>query len=84
MKSMLSSSTRIYKIAFIETDDISIEKLSLEELVKLNKTEGADFEWKYAIQEIIDKILDLKQFENLSFKSNRDNPNSLAIILRMQ
>jgi len=82
MKTMISQSERRYKIAFIESEDISVETLSLNELITLQEQEGADYEWKYAISQIIDKVLDLKLYENLPFNSNRDNSKSLAIILR--
>lgn len=79
---MLSQSEREYKIAFIESDDIPVVKVSLKQLVELSEKQGADYEWKYAVAEIIDEVMDLKVYENLSFQSVRDNPKSLAIILR--
>ena len=51
------------------------------ELVKIDEYGS---EVLYSIQEMTDKILDLKKGESLFFKANRDNENDKGIILRIQ
>lgn len=43
----------------------------------------ADYEYIYAMAEMIDTILDLKKGENLYFQSDRDDKGSKGIITRI-
>lgn len=74
------NSRRRYTIAVADQHGLSTERLSLNTLFR-NK-EG--YEYKYAIADMIDAILDLKEGESLYFQSNRDDTNSKGIILRTQ
>lgn len=42
-----------------------------------------DEEWKYAVSEIMDSVLDLKVGEMLHMRFNRDNQDSAGIIKRV-
>ncbi len=76
-------SKRKYKVAIVESDDISVTTLTLDHITN-NLPGGADYEYKYALAERLDDILDLKQYEKLTFQWNRDNPNTLGIVLRIE
>lgn len=74
-------SKRKYKIVLVESDDVTIETMTLENL--LSPIAAGDYEYKYALDEITDSILDLKVYDKMTFQFNRDNPQSLGIILRI-
>ena len=52
---------------------------TLEEITN----EKSEFEYHYALQDDIDKILDLNVSEALCFQFNRDDKNSLGAIKRI-
>ena len=43
-----------------------------------------DFEYNYALQEIVDEILDMKFNETIYFQHNRDDENSKALLTRIK
>jgi len=82
MKNIKTNSQRVFKIAFAETDTISMQKYTLDDLLNVADN-GGDYEWKYAISEIIDTVLDLRRFDRMQFLYSRDNPNSFGLIVRI-
>lgn len=75
------NSKRLFTVAYLEANfTYSNPGLNLEQ-VYLNDEE---LEWKYAIQENIDKVLDLKVDERLVMNFNRDNSDSAGFIKRIR
>lgn len=73
-------SNRQYLVAFIEGEAIETHYPTLSDI--LNPAD--EWEWKYAIQEDFDKILDLKIGERLMMNFNRDNKDSSGILKRIK
>lgn len=72
------NSKREYRVLLVENgNDTSI----YQSLKNILADDGAEV--NYAMQEIIDSILDLKVGESLYFQPNRDDRNSKAIIFRL-
>lgn len=74
------NSNRKFKVACVSSDDISVDTITLHDLIEAKD----GYEWQYSLLDILDRVLDLKQYENMTFNYNRDNSNSLGIILRWQ
>lgn len=77
MKNM--NSHRHYIAAYIEYDRPLTSSFSLMDV--LDDTD--DMEWKYAVQDEIDKLLDLKIGERMQCQFNRDNFDSQGWIKRI-
>lgn len=87
------NSIRRYRIATIDIDDFIIfDDIPIQDIIgKTNYSELElfdnpffDSELQYALQDILDNILDLKLHEKLQFQSDRSVENSLGIIIRTQ
>ena len=86
------NSIRRYRIAIIDRegfiifDDIPIQdiigKTNYSEL-ELFDNPFFDSELQYALQDILDNILDLKLYDKIHFQSDRSVENSLGIIIRI-
>lgn len=74
---------RTYKIALIESDNISVVTNSLNDIIDGTKKSDA-YEYMYAIEENIDALLDLKVYEKMTFQFCRDDQNTLGVILRIK
>lgn len=88
MKNQINSH-RKYAIAFIETHGtFAVDEMYLHEFYQADPESGEDdeslCEYKYAIQDNIDEILDLKVGERLAMKFIRDNSDSDGFIRRIQ
>jgi hypothetical protein len=77
----MKKSKRRYIIAIVESEAIPTISLSIDQIANPLEN-GADYEYRYALNELIDEILDLKLYEKMTFKWNRDNPGTIGIILR--
>jgi hypothetical protein len=78
-------SIRIYTIVYLESDfTYSNPCVKLSDIYDDDYKEGKDFEWKYAIQDNIDKVLDLREGERLQMNFNRDNKDSAGFIKRIK
>ena len=86
------NSIRRYRIAIIDREDFIIfDDIPIQDIIgKTNYSELElfdnpffDSELQYALQDILDNILDLKLHENLQFQSDRGVENSLGIIIRI-
>lgn len=76
---MLVNTKRHYQIALCEGSKIAL--MGIEAGLIIQPKEH-DYEYIYALNEMLDEILDLKVGDSLYFKHNRDNKDSKAIILR--
>lgn len=75
------NSKRQYEIQMIEGGgEFSQRKINLFRLLNLKKNE---WEYIYALHEILDKVLDLKDGQSMYFQPCRDNDDSKGIILRI-
>jgi len=81
MSKEIIHSNRKYKVAICDADGIALEKVSIRQL--LSTDTGNNWEFIYSMQDIIDKVLDLKEGESITFQPNRDDPNSKGIIYRL-
>lgn len=78
-------SIRFFLIAFIEDNSISTHFETLENILDMTPgNNNNDCEYRYAMQDNIDNILDLKVGERLLMKFNRDNPDSEGYIKRVE
>lgn len=75
------NSKRKYQIATIEAYEFQ-EKQSLTIYDLCSKDDDSDTEVKYALQDIGDKVLDMKIGDSLYFQPNRDDKKTKGIILR--
>lgn len=71
-------SSRKYVVAFIEGSANCQYFPTLAEIL-----DDSNAEWKYAIQEDFDKLLDLKVGERMMMQFNRDNTDSTGFIKRV-
>jgi hypothetical protein len=76
---MAYNSRRFYAIAFIEGDSTNTHFELLEQILDDN-----GYEYRYAMQDQIDAILDLKIGERHQMKFNRDNEDSDGFIKRIE
>ena len=60
----------------------STEKVNLLSIYEKSENEN-DFEFKYALQDSIDEILDMKINETIYFQYNRDDQNSKGLLTRI-
>lgn len=74
-------SARRYVVAFIEGNAACTYFPTLADI--LDDSEGNDYEWKYAVQERFDDLLDLKIGDRLLMNFNRDNTDSTGYIKRI-
>lgn len=78
MKNSELISKRKYAVTFITGESIDTHWPTLSELLADDNDE-----WKYAAQEQIDKILDLKNGDVYQMYFNRDSKDSLGLIKRI-
>ncbi len=71
-------STRQFTIAECENGRMEICELTLQEILDPK----VDLETVFALQDQIDRLLDLKSGESMYIQPNRDNSESKCIILR--
>ena len=74
----MNDSNRTYSIAFIDDCMELIDVISIEEILRNDHSE-----LNYALQSVLDDVLDLKKGESMYFQPNRDNDNSKGIIVRI-
>ena len=75
-------SARMYCVICVEFGIISKNNVTLPDLLLINLG-GAEMEYKYAMYEKMDEILDLKRLQSMYFQPNRDDDNSKGIITRI-
>lgn len=74
-------SVRQYKVAISDNSGISIEFVKVNALFNPIKN-AEEYEFIYAMRELVDDILDLKMNEAIYFQSNRDDKTTKGIIHR--
>lgn len=79
---MKSNSKRTYDLVIHESVDGFHEiKITIDEIM-FPKDKNA-FEYIYALQDIIDKVLDLPSGKAMYFQPDRDNKEAIGIIARI-
>lgn len=73
-------SKRKYKVAISDSVGITVEHVTLNTLMN----DGAEYEYIFAMREIMDEILDLKVNEALYFRPNRDDKTTKGIVHRVE
>lgn len=73
-------SARSFKSITQDGNHTSQMAFSLEDIVKNH----GDYEIYYALDDVLDQVLDLKVEETMYFQPNRDNKMSKGILLRIQ
>lgn len=81
----MTNSKRKFKIILVVADYSAIhpEIKTIDELLNV-KSSGEDHEYMYSLNEVIDDVLDLKKRQHLFFQWNRDDSDSVGIIVRME
>lgn len=76
-------SQRMYKVAVCDNNiGMTIEKITIQSLLRQSSNKDNLPEWIYAMQDISDNILDLKLGESMLFQPSRDDKTSKGIIYR--
>ena len=81
MKTVVLNLGRRFKLATCDPIMGSSEVTS-EQLFTVNES-YTEYEYVYALREMIDTVLLLKRGESMYFQPNRDDPNSKGIIKRI-
>ena len=79
------NSNRKFKITHFDREDVKEFTVTFRDLIGAVK--DSDFygtEMQYSLDEQLDEVLDLKLWERMSFLEDRNDPNSLSIIIRVQ
>ena len=79
------NSNRKFKITHFDREDVKEFTVTFRDLIGAVK--DSDFygtEMQYSLDEQLDEVLDLKLWERTSFLEDRNDPNSLSIIIRVQ
>lgn len=72
---------RIFECVWFEGTTLTHKVVPLHRI--LNQIEN-EFEYIYAIADDMDKVLDLKKGETISFQFTRDNSSSIGILRRSE
>tara|TARA_R100000995_G_scaffold84922_1_gene65899 strand:+ start:21375 stop:21626 length:252 start_codon:yes stop_codon:yes gene_type:complete len=75
------NSYRKWKLIIICENDVYQVKVDLEKIYAKTDQED-DYEYMYAIQEQIDKLLDMKKNERIAFEFNRNDNSEPGYIIR--
>lgn len=79
---MSTNSKRAYELVIHESvDGFYNIKITIDEI--MHPKDKNAFEYIYALQEIMDKVLDLPSGKAIYFKPDRDNNDALGIIARV-
>ena len=82
MATKLLSFTREYRLRFLDNGVFDSARINAK--ILLDETIVNDYEYIYALRDIINEVLDLKIGESMYFQPNRDNADSKGIILRVE
>lgn len=77
-------SKRKYTIAIADAEGLSLERISLNSLIEKGRGNQNEYEYIYALTDILDSVLDLKVDESIYFQPNRDDKTSKGIIRRFE
>jgi len=82
---METNSKRKYEVTIVENGIMNIKGIKISAILTSNDNDPNDegYEFEYALQGIVDDVLDLKQGDSMYFQPNRDNGDSKGIILRV-
>ena len=79
------NSNRKFKITHFDREDVKEFTVTFRDLI--GSVKDSDFfetEMQFSLDEQLDEVLDLKLWERMSFLEDRNDPNSLSIIIRVQ
>lgn len=79
------NSNRKYKITYFDREDVKEFTVTFRDLIGAVK--DSDFyetEMQYSLDEKLDDVLDLQLWQRLSFLEDRNDENSLSVIIRIQ
>lgn len=77
-----SKRTYIVIVSTNELPKASAQEIGINEILN-PKDEGGDWEYIYALEEVIDKVLDLQKMDILEFQANRDDAGTRGILIRL-
>jgi len=82
---MRTNSKRKYEVTIVENGIMNVKGIKIDAILTSDDNDPDDegYEFEYALQEIIDEVLDLEQGDSLYFQPNRDGNDSKGIILRV-
>jgi len=75
-------SARKYDVVTCDANGYIMESITIQSLMRQPRNNEVLPEWIYAMQDIIDTVLDLKIGDSIHFQSNRDDINSKGLIYR--
>ena len=81
----MMNSNRKFKITHFDREDVKEFTVTFRDLIGAVK--DSDFfetEMQFSLDEQLDELLDLKLWERMSFLEDRNDPNSLSIIISIQ
>lgn len=86
MKSQLPKSSRKFSVFVLHSAPTITERfnIQLSNILEPKGKPGEDYEYIYALGEILDKVLDLQPLDCLRFKADRDNPLINGLIVRTE
>ncbi len=82
---METNSKRKYEVTIVENGIMTVKGVKVGAILTNNDNDPDDegYEFEYALQGIVDDVLDLEQGDSMYFQPNRDNGDSKGIILRV-
>lgn len=85
MSNKMPASKRKYTV-FIGApkDGFISEEIYLRNILEPKGKDGEDWEYIYALGNVIDEVMDLKPLDYLYFQANRDNKEDRGLIVRKQ
>lgn len=79
------ASFRKFKITHFDREDVKEFEITLNQLMGIDKPEHFDgTEMQFSLQERLDEVLDLREWDRMVFQEDRSDKNSLSIIIRIQ
>ena len=85
MKKLTTNSKRQYVATWIDGNEVQILDLNLDQIMFGNpKDKDNQFEYIYALQDVLDEILDMKLNEVKVVQFNRDDKSTLGVIKRIK
>lgn len=83
---IFAKTNRKYVFSFIEGSEVVSGEFFLDNLftpdTEKGEEEGNLFEWKYAVLEEFDRLLDMKYGETISMKFNRDSSDDFIGVIK--
>jgi len=78
------NSNRKFKITHFDREDVKEFTIGLDVLIGLKRSDFTGTEMQYSLNERLDEILDLREWDRMTFLEDRSQPNSLSVLIRIQ